>query len=122
MLAACGGPFKSFAIPLLALRGPPMYCTDDRVPHKVVITEAAPAALAGANTGRSPRLKPHRHCRSGSVTQPARRPPRPNEHSSRPARAAHAPASGGRVADKRISRGSLHRLPSPHGSMAKGWH
>jgi hypothetical protein len=54
--------------------------TDDRVP-------AAPAALAGANTGRSPRLKPHRHCRSGSVSQSARRPPRPNERSSRPARA-----------------------------------
>ena len=65
--------------------------SDNRAP-KVVLAEAAPAALAAANTGRSPRLKPHRHCRSGSVTQPARRPPRPNEHSSRPARAAHAPA------------------------------
>ena len=31
--------------------------TDDRPPTLVVIAEAAPAALAGANTGRSPRLK-----------------------------------------------------------------
>jgi hypothetical protein len=45
--------------------------TDDRSPHWVVITEAAPAALAGANTGRSPRLKPHRHCRS--ARSPSRR-------------------------------------------------
>jgi hypothetical protein len=55
--------------------------TDDRVP-KVVITEAAPAALAGANTRRkataplrltplsaSPRsARRSRRCRSGSVS------------------------------------------------------
>jgi len=33
--------------------------SDDRVPE-VVVAEAAPAGLAGANTGRSPRLKPYR--------------------------------------------------------------
>jgi len=41
--------------------------SDDRVPE-VAVAEAAPAGLAGANTGRSPRLKPYRRCRSGSVS------------------------------------------------------
>ena len=59
-------------------------------PPLVVIAEAAPAALAGANRGRSPKLKPHRHCRSGSVTSRRVGPPRTNGRASRPARAAPA--------------------------------
>ena len=49
--------------------------TDDRPPPPVVITEAAPAALAGVNTGRSP--SPIVNCRSGSVTEPRRQNDRP---------------------------------------------
>ena len=48
--------------------------SDNRAP-KVVLAEAAPAALAGVNTDRSPSAIVN--CRSGSVTQPRRQNDRP---------------------------------------------
>jgi hypothetical protein len=51
----------------LPRRGPPMPQTDESLKSSSPTQHQRPWQ---AHTGRMPRLKPHRHCRSGSVSQP----------------------------------------------------